>query len=158
VTIVDGLAMTADDRVVADSGNLYWIGGSGRGIFRSEFAAATPTQVGTDTGVTGLARFGQSSLAYMLCSATACTLKVVTASTGAAQGTPLAGLPATLTRVAGYSQQVLAYNANDVYRTTTALGSPSLFLSDELAADVYISYSSVYYVNASGEFHVSRIQ
>jgi hypothetical protein len=158
VTIVDGLAMTAEDRVVADSGNLYWIGGSGRGIWRSEFGAPTPTQVGADTGVTGLARFGQNSLAYMFCSATACTLKVVTASTGAAQATPLAGLPATLTRVAGYSQYVLAYNANDVVRTTTALGTPSLFLSDELAADVYVSQMSVYYVTASGEFHASRIQ
>jgi hypothetical protein len=156
VTIANEVGMTANDRVAADTGNIYWTGtwhGSERVIYRSELAAGGPIQVGGTAGVTALSRFSPYLLTYMTCSSTDCSLDLRNVGAlGSSMGV-VAGLPANLTNVVGYAGTVLAYNASEVYRTTTALPSGSLYLSEGMLGDPYPSIGGFFYINTSRELH-----
>jgi hypothetical protein len=152
VTIASEVGMTATDRVTANTNTIYWVGtwhGSARVVYRSELGSGGPYQVGTDTGVTGVACGARVGVATMVCSPTECILKMLN-SNGTTR-TSVAGLPANLTTLATDGLNVYGHNMSDVYRTTTSSAGSSIFFSDELAGDLHARNGNVYYINTSGE-------
>ena len=149
VTIASNVVLTAPARFWADSRRIYWNGtvGGVSALYRSDLGNVSPIQVGTDTGVTGLALTPSGGLAYLLCSSAECVLKQVN-SNGTVTAS-LAGFPASLNALTAVGDYVYAYNATDVYRTN--FSSSTLFVSDEVSDAPYACNSGFFWFNSSGE-------
>jgi hypothetical protein len=125
ISIASGVTLTRSTPLRADLSNIYWsatpAGGTSNVVYRSPLATASPTQLGTDSGMIGLG-LAWGGPAYLICGSSSCTLRVV--GLGGSVLGEATGLSRYLTGVTAAGTLVYTYESSAANVTDFSSSSP----------------------------------